>query len=811
MSNTNSRHVRRIALLLATSVAALSAGSAHADAAAALDEVVVVGSRRAEQTALGSVAPVDVFTAERLAATGQTDLNGVLQSIAPSFSFPRVSGNDATAAYRPAALRGLSPDQTLVLVNGKRWHRTAQVNIKPTNGRGSNPVDLNTIPLSAIKRIEVLRDGASAQYGSDAIAGVINIVLNDAPEGGFASVTYGKRDAGDGLTGDFSGTAGFTLPNDGFLRLSGQYLLRDRTNRAGPDTRAQYFPGDPREATIDRYTHRLGDPKLRQLNLFANSEAPITDNLTFYAFGNFQDQTVGSQGNYRRANDNNNLRAFYPDGFLPGLDILGQDYSVQGGLRHSSSIFGDVDLSASYARNTIDFDVFNSVNATLGTASPTQFDAGGLRNEEGGVNLDTVREFAIGGLASPLTFAAGAGYRWEKYTVRAGEPNSYRNGGVPVLDGPNAGQATTPGSQGFPGFQPSDAGSLDRHAWSAYTSLEADLTSRLQGSLAFRYEDYSDFGSKATGKISGRYEFADWLAVRATASTGFRAPTLGQQRYATTETTFVTVGTPPVRLAADIKQLPVGAPAAIALGATPLKAETSVNYSAGLVLTPGGGFDLSVDYYRIDIDDRIVLSENLIGPAVQAILTANGFGGAAGARYFTNGVDTSTQGVDVVGNYRRNWGDAGTTQLQAAFNWGETEVQAVRRGTVGGLTLVGRQAIGLIEKGLPETKVVLSADHTWNSFTTSLKGVRYGKYSYTDNANPTLDQEFGAQWVVDLDVAYKVNDHLTLAVGANNLFDSYPDEFDNPTVSTNGLFPYSSLAPDGFSGAFYYVRARANF
>ena len=797
-----------IAVLAAmTGMSASQALAEQADGAQGrqqFDEIVVTGTRTLDRTAAESLSPIDVLGTSQLERIGSPELNTALSRTLPSFNFPRPSITDGTDHVRPALLRGLAPDQTLVLVNGKRRHRSAIVNVNGSLGRGSSPVDLNSIPISAIKRIEVLRDGAAAQYGSDAIAGVINIVLRDADEGGAVDLRFGEHKEGDGQLFTTSGWLGTSLGDGGFLTVSAEWRDRDPTNRSQPDLIRQQYPlvngePDPREAALaNSRTFRVGDAATTDAIVFVNGGVPLNQATEFYFSGNYGRREGESAGFFRRPIDANNVPEIYPDGFLPLIVSKIEDQAAIAGIEGSFWNDWSYDFSVNHGRNQFDFNVHNSINRTLGAASPTRFYAGTLEANQTVVNLDFVRPVDVG-LFSPLNVAFGAEYREERFGIRNGQTESW-------VQGPEPG---APGSQVFPGFRPSDQTSRSRDNTSLYVDLEADLSDRLSGSAALRYEDYSDFGDRLSGKLSGRFEFTDRYAARGTVSTGFRAPALSQQFYSTTATTFID-GVP-----YEIRTFPVDDPAAIALGAEPLKAETSVNYSLGLVSRPLDALSVTIDVYRIEIDDRIILSENLIGAAVANFLAAEGFPGVTGGRYFSNAVDTRTEGVDLVALYSLDFARS-NLDLTFAYNWNRTEVTNIKPNPPSleeiGLELVrfARVEEGRITDGTPRDKIIVGADYSISDWDVQLTATRFGEWKVLSN-NPALDQTFGSEILVDLAVSYTWQDRLRLTVGADNLFDTYPDKSNPSGFFTGNVAPYPAVAPFGYNGRFVYGRIRYSF
>ncbi|MFC4727771.1 TonB-dependent receptor plug domain-containing protein [Coralloluteibacterium thermophilus] len=780
------RSVLRSAVFTALAAGALPA-LAQQPAPTALDRIIVTGTRVADRTVAESISPIDVITPEALQATGTTELATALSRVLPSLNFPRPAVSDGTSAIRPAQLRGMAPDQVLVLVNGKRRHTTALINVNGTQGRGSSPVDFNAIPISAIERVEVLRDGASAQYGSDAIAGVVNVVLKGSAGSGSIGAHYGMHSAGDGERLGLSGDGGIALGDGGFLHVAGQVAHQGLTNRARP------FAGTPSPTNppLGEKVSVTGDPTTDLAAIALNTEYALGPAATLYAFGMASNRDITSNGFFRAAtNPSQNIPEIYPDGFLPLINNRPKDRSLVAGVRGQAGEW-DWDLSYNYGYNRLSFDIENTLNASLGPTSPTSFYAGALETTQNILNLDVDRSLDWG-LAYPVNLAFGAEYREEKWNQSPGEPLSYALGPFfpPYL----------PGAQVFSGFQPGDAGAYDRHSYAVYADLEGNLTERFSAGIAGRYEDYSDFGSKFSGKLSGRFEFSDAVALRGTASTGFRAPSLQQQNFQSTATNFI--GGVPF----EIRTFGVDNPVAQALGAEPLKAEASTSYSLGLVLQPAAALYVTVDAYQIEVDDRIVLSENLTGPAVQAFLAERGIFGVNGGRYFTNAVDTRTRGVDAVATWRTALA-AGSLDLTFGYNYNRTEIRAIAPNppelTSGGLDLerIGRVEQGRIERGAPRDKVLLSGLWNVGDWSFSAAATRYGEFTVLQTA-ASNDQTFGAKWVLDLAATYRVGG-WNLTLGADNVLNEYPDEvlFAN---STGGQYPYSNASPFGYNGAFVY-------
>jgi iron complex outermembrane recepter protein len=805
------RHPLTLGLLAAIAAAPALAQDAPAaeEEAGNLETIVVTGTRASNRTVAESASPIDVITPQALEATGTTELATALSRALPSLNFPRPAITDGTDAVRPAQLRGLAPDQVLVLVNGKRRHTTALINLNGSQGRGSSPVDMNAIPISAIDRVEVLRDGASAQYGSDAIAGVINIVLKGSGEGGSIAANVGQYSAGDGRSYQVQGDAGFKLGEAGKIHLAAEVSNEDQTDRAQPYVLAPGVTVRPAIAPPPgQVVQRYGDPEIEQYAISANGELSPTEAVTFYGFANASRRDALSNGFYRTANDTRNVPAIYPNGFLPQIRNIAEDRALVIGLRGYTANDWNIDLSYNYGNNDLSFDVENSLNRSQGAASQRNFYAGALEISQHVLNLDVDKSFDIGWLSSPLNFAWGLEWRGENFGQSAGEPNSYINGGATL---PPVPPSTTPtptpsGSQVFPGFRPSDAGDFNRESYSAYIDLEADITEKFNLGIAVRAEEYSDFGSTTSGKVSARYAFSDAVALRGTVSTGFRAPSLQQQFFRSTATNFI--GGVPF----DIRTFRVNDAAAVALGAEPLKAEESTSLGLGLVLQPVENLYITLDAYQIEIDDRIMLSENLTSTAVRTFLNTTVDPSLGGGRYFTNAIDTKTRGVDLIGTYRWDIGD-GRLDLTAGFNYNKTTVERIapnpaRLAAIDPTAVrIGRVEVGRLTVGAPRDKFQLGGAYSTGNWKFGANATRYGEFSVLFGNNPadtSRDQTFDAQWVLDLSTSYALG-AWDFTIGADNVLDSYPDEqlFAN---STNGQLPYSASSPNGFNGAYVYGR-----
>ena len=816
------------------------------------DEIVVTGTRVQGRSRLDTVAPVDVITADSLARSGTTEVNQALAYQLPSFNFPRPAITDGTDTVRPATLRGLAPDQTLVLVNSKRRHATALVNVNGSIGRGSSSVDMNTIPTGAISSVEVLRDGASAQYGSDAIAGVLNVRLREAREGGAVTVSYGerittvetstgapsgnagspaptwtvdpnliKREVQDGRVITTSGWVGLPLGADGYLTISGEYKDQESTKRGAPDMRQQYalIAGayDPRETTINRLNSAYGDPELEQYTIFANAGVDL-GGAELYGWGSYQNRDAISAGFWRRSVQaalpgapppaSQNIVSVYPDGFLPLIHPVVTDYEAAGGLRFAAAGW-DFDASVVYGANEIEYGVDNTLNVSIGPTSKRSFDAGTLTYDQLVGNFSAVNSIPVGFLASPLNVAVGIEARRESYQIEAGEPDSYRQGGYQV----EPGRVAVPGAQVFPGFQPINEVDEDRTAIGAYLDLEANVTEAFLVSGALRVEDYSDFGSSVTGKLAARYDFNDAFAIRGAASTGFRAPSLQQSFFGSTATNFVNL--PPLT-PLQVLHVPATSSVARALGGKPLTAEESENFSLGAVAR-GGRFSATVDAYVIKIQDRIVLSENLgagstaTDAAIRAIVQAANPSVDA-ARFFINGVDTESFGVDVVLSYRLPTDAAGNWEFTLGANVNQTDITKLPTQPAGVLppgtpapTLFGRVAQITLEDGQPKEKVTFQTTWDYGFFGATFRGTYYGAV-VSPGTTPAGDIFLGQKTLFDLEGRFNVAKGFQFAVGAENILDEYPDSTP-ASINTSGATSFSSYSPFGFNGRFVYARA----
>jgi iron complex outermembrane receptor protein len=760
-------------------------------------EIIVTGTRALDRTRLDTVSPVDVLSATDLKKQGTTETAAALANVAPSIDFPRPAVTDATDAIRPATLRGLSPDQTLVLINSVRAHPSALLNINGSVGRGAAAVDLNTVPVAALQSIEVLRDGASALYGSDAIAGVVNLRLRQAKSGGGASITAGEfithvpaplfpRHETDGQTVTASVWQNFAIGSDGYLDLTGEFLNREPTSRGDFDTRD----------SPPKVRSRYGDPDVKQYTGYANMGVPIgTTGWEFVGWGGYQFRRTQSAAFPRNPSNTNNVPAIYPDGFLPIIQTKSKDLNATFGVKGDIGTWA-TSLTASYGKNKIDFATLHTLNATYGSDSKTSFYDGALGYDQFVTNLDFTHDYALGA-NSDLTAAVGAEYRREGYSISAGEPQSYDHG--PVFISPVNGSATSPGAQGFGGFSPDNIVNEHRENVSGYVDLEGRFSNVSLG-VAGRLEHYSDFGTTANGKISGRWDVSPSFAFRGGIQTGFRAPSL-QQQYFTSIASVIVDGN--VILTGTF---PSVSPSARALGGLPLEPEKSTNYSAGFVYRHGP-FNVTVDAYEIDLRNGLTLSQNIgkgFSPAVDAILNANN---VASARFFINGVKLRTRGIDLVANYRLATVNAGTFNLTVAGNINDVKVLKVPTTTSTldpAPLLVARSTILTLEDGTPQTKVTNTIDWNRGPAGATVRGTFYGDVNQP-GTTAASDVHTHDRFIVDVEGRYTFNQRFHVGLGIDNLFDTYPHAAP-PGFSSTGVVDFPFYSPFGFNGRRIYAK-----
>ncbi len=865
-----------------------------ADDTSVQETVVVTGARGTPRTITDSPVPIDVFSEDDIDAVSFTDTNDVLRTLVPSYSLSRQPISDGASFIRPATLRGLPTDKTLVLVNSKRRHRAALVQI---GGSGTQGPDIATIPTTALKNVEVLRDGASAQYGSDAIAGVINFILKDDAEGGTLTAQAGQYYEGDGTEYLISGNVGLPLGENGFLNLSAEYYDAEATVRATQycENFACADVNDPRfagalggsfDTTIAGFSEEayiaglpdanIGDgdvvqpwgaPNVERLALFYNAGIDITPGIELYSFGSYTESESDGGFFYRYPGNGTieNLRledgsvysplAIFPGGFTPRFFGEVEDFSIVGGLKGELASGFIWDVSGRFGSNEIAYTLANTINPSLGPATPTTFQPGTLINEETQFQADFAQEFEIG-TASPLLLAFGASYLDETYSLEGGDPASFANGPFSTqdpfgfcavdADGAFTGDPTAAGmavimqgstldcadpgdpirttvgvgSNGFPGYGPDAVGDFNRDSQGVYIDVSTDVTDALFLQAAVRYEDYSDFGEETVWKLAGQYDFTDAFSVRGSVGTGFRAPTPGQLGTTNVSTRL------PNGFPVATGLFPATDPAAVALGAQPLEPETSDNLAFGF-LGNMGNFTYTVDFYQIDLKDRVnaVSTIEIIndidfpelndgtdpgaGFEYASVLDAAGVPNAntiGGVNFFQNAFDTTTKGVDVVMTYAQDWGTSGTTTFTGAFNWNETEFDS----EVG--ELFNAESTYDFENFPIQWRANLTATHNLDKFTVVARANVFGPYENSDSggANGNI-QEFGEEVLFDLEGIYDVNDVISLAIGARNIFDEYPDEADPAIGDSCCGRIYLSASEVDWQGGFYYARVRATF
>jgi iron complex outermembrane receptor protein len=762
-----------------------------------IEKISVIGSRLSVRTATETASPVDIIDETQLAATGAIETAKALQLLVPSFNFPTSSVTDGSDAVRPASLRGLSPDHTLVLVNGKRRHGSALVHLNGTMGRGSSNVDLNAIPVAAIKRIEILRDGAAAQYGSDAIAGVINIVLKDQASGGSLNASTGQTFEGDGDYYKTSLNAALALGTDGFLNLTLEHQDKNNTNRAGLDPREQYNKingqPDPREAGFNRLNHQVGDAAYQHSAVFFNAGLQQGD-TEWYSFGGFSSRDTQSSAFFRLPKDARNIAEVYPDGFLPQIAPTSDDHSVTAGVKWP--LLGwQLDFSAGTGRSTYAYYVNNSLNASVGPTSPSSAYAGQLKNQEQNYNLDASRRYSFIN-DSELVVSTGISRRQNNYRIEAGEELSWKNYGY---------QKKAGGIQGFGGFTPESTVNASRHNSAIYLELENALTDNLTWGSAARLEDYSDFGRESSFKLSGRYQLTDAWAVRATANDGFRAPSVQQLYFSNLSTLFVANPQTGVLVPTESGTFNNISAVTRAIGQGDLQPESARSVSAGITYQGDDGFSLTLDSYQIKLEDRIILTGSVTRADSTTLNAVLGTSGANSVRFFTNAVDTTSRGVEAVLAYQWQTSGYGDFNSSLSLQYNDSDIDQIKvPALLDGLQakLFDRVEQVRLTKANPAKAGVWSLGHQLGALKSSLRLNYFGPYTL---GYATGDKEFAAKTTVDLTLGYAVTESFDVTLGASNLFDVYPDE--QPAVNSfNGIFKYPNTnAPFGFNGGSYYL------
>ena len=808
-----------------------------------LTEVVVVVGSRTPRTNVETTAPVDVVTAEEIARVGKTETGRVLSTVAPSYVSTPQTVSDGTDHVDPASLRGLGPDQVLVLVNGKRRHKSALLNVNGTFGRGTVGTDLNAIPVSSIKRIEILRDGAASQYGSDAIAGVINIVTKDYTDLLDITTTTGVTGAGDGGQIKTTANYGFKIGRKGFLNVSGEFLKKDATNRTGVYT-GPVFNNTNADAdnaalasaglTRNDFKMKIGEASAEDAMGSYNLELPMDDQSTFYSFGDLSRRNGAAAGFYRFPFEYaKNVPQTLGTGFLPEIHSNISDLGVTVGVRRKSEDgLWRADASVTHGRNSFQFNIENTVNASLGDLSPRSFNAGTLSANETVGDLDLLRKIETNVVKS-LSLVLGSEVRSENYKIEAGDPASYefgRPGGAPPVSldpNPDPTKRAVPiaGAQVFPGFQPDNQVDRTRNNVGVYAGIESEIVKGLNLDVGGRYENYSDFGNSFTGKAAARVPLGKAIALRGAVSTGFRAPSLQQLWFNNNSTVFIIDPMTNALAANNVLTSNNASPITRAFGIPNLKEEKSLNLSGGITLRPMENLSVTVDGYFIRLKNRIVLTSTFptSNPVVKGLLAP--FQGVTAAQFFANAVDTDTQGIDAVADYAVDTG-AGTLTFGVAANFTRTLVQDVKipatltdafgaNDPMAAATLrnffFGRLATSRIEDSVPRQKGFAQVRYSLKQLSALVRANYYGRVRY--QADLTVnDEEFGAKVLFDVDLGYQFTKNLHLSVGADNVLDTYPDKQVKGSNISLGRFIYSrNVSQFGQNGGFYYGRLELTF
>jgi len=795
-----------------------------------LDIRVSVGSRGMERSLQESPVPVEIVTAAELASSGFIELGPALLHLLPYFNYQYMAIRDGSDHSLPFSMRGMSSDQVLVLVNGKRYHPGALTHLSTALGRGANSVDLNNFPLQAIEQIEILKDGAAAQYGSDAIAGIINIILKKNVDNSL-SLNLGQTSVGDGEFWSFNFQHQFKQSENKYLQLTASVKNSNATIRSGADNRTQYFDGDSRNddpANNGLVRMEGASPQRSDLHLTLNGLYRLThselNDINLYGFANFNSREGNSAGFNRRQRDNRTIRAYYPDGFLPRIEPEVNDVSLTIGANNnvtddSQNIQNEKwswDVSNTFGRNSFHYFVTNSANVSLGLDSPTEFDSGRLVFSQNTLNMD-VSKASKQFFSMPSKLSFGLEYRQEKYQIIAGEEASYIHGGVAVLDGPNAGTTAAAGAQVFSGFQPQNEQDVKHKSQALYADLELYPSDRWLFQMASRFENHDDFGSNSDYKLATSFTINPRWKVKSSLSTGFRAPSLAQQYFTTTSVVFLddeltSIGT-----------FGVNEPVAKALGAQELKAEKSDHASLGFSYQPTNDLIFSLDLFQVEIQDRIELSGNIrqnveqFGQQVVDILQSYN---VSGARFFTNTIDTKTKGADLSAQYTYSFESGDNLHLKTGYHYNDTDI-------VGEINtpnilennadvIFDRSQINRVTERSPHNNLISQLSYTSALWQTTFRAMRFGSVKLIFSTNdPTRDQRISGKWLADLDVRYKLNEKLALSFGGHNIFDTYPD-FDtsfegNPFFGEGNIFQYSDSSPFGFNGADYYIKLEYDF
>lgn len=789
---------------------------------------ITVTSSRANvyRSNIETAVPIDLITSSEIEQAGHKETTQILRALVPSFNSGRQTFSDATDHIDPATLRSLGPDQVLVLINGKRRHTTSLVNITPIVGKGSVGTDLNSIPVSAIDRIEILRDGASAQYGSDAIAGVINIILKESSHNANIALTAGQTNQNDGQHVTIGSNFGFNLADKGFFNLTFEGRRREATNRAN-EYQGLIYRTDGQDGLsfednfsldnqiiADRGLSRsdfnliIGNSAQTNASLFLNSELNLSQNSEFYAFGGINYRESKSAGFYRFPFDSRNNLEIYPNGYLPFLSPKVIDNSLAFGFK---TIKNDwlIDISNTFGRNRIDYFVENSLNRAWGNDSPTNFYSGANEFSQNTINIDLSRDY--GKLLNLQSFIVSSGveFRYENYQIIAGEESSWST--LPSFKD----SSYQPGSQVFPGFRPENSIDATRHSFATYLEIQTDITDKLLVSTAGRFENFSDFGTTVNGEFAVRYKFDELFLLRSAISSGFRAPSLHQQYFSNVSTFFFDAGDGTL-FPFDVATVSNNSKTTKALGIGQLNEETALNFSAGFTSRLSENTTLTVDAYQIDINDRIVLSGYFIpafDPSLAELLS--GINEADAAQFFSNAIDTRTQGIDIILAHSQFYGEH-IFGFTAAINLNETsvigDVKAPANLTSDSQrnTLFNREEEARLIMGQPQDKIALSLNYHYKKLSVDLRTIRFGKVgareaTVDENGFNILDQDYSAKWVTNLEIHYSLTNSIGIYIGANNIFDVYPDE-NKPEKQDFGRFPYNTAVTQfGFMGAYYYT------
>ena len=796
-------------LSLLTSSLLLAAAPSFAETAkedAKLDTVTVIstGLRGQQRTVADSPAPIDVINSDQLLKTGRAELSEAIAKLLPSFNFgTNIAGYNSVT--RPLSNRSLGPAYTLVLVNGKRRHNGATGQRGSIDNSGANAVDIDLIPVSAVDHIEVLKDSAAAQYGSDAVAGVINIILKNTKSGGHLETSYGQLFSGQGETIKVAGDQGFELGEGGFFHFSADARKRGNASwndKADGSVRA--FADPAKEAAWDRVAIKNGDPDLKAFNLAYNAELPLED-LTLYSFSTYGERDAEAANYFRLPTGSAAVPEVFPNGYFPLNNIKDRDYQLLFGGKGELADW-NWDLSTTYGRNNVHHSSDLNINPSLGTASPTKFDnLATFRFEQWVNNLDFTRRYdSLFNLTSPVQVSAGLEHRWEHFSTFAGDPEAYLTGTYPAASGAQA--AVT--------IRPEDEVSLIRNNYAGYLDLGFDLTDRWFLDFAGRIEHYDDDSGNTFGlKVNSRYELTDTVAVRGTVGTGFRAPSLTQIGY-TVADNRVAVDANGNVVPAVTRLTPSGSNLAKALGGDDLKPEKSRNLGLGLTWQPAPRTSVTADAYLIDIDDRIALTSNIYdrgNGVINAILAAQGVPTGTWVNYYTNAFDTRTKGLDVVADHTTPLDAWGDVRWSLGFNWNKTTIEGSRDTPAAlansGVTLVGRDRQGDLTDASPKTKWILGANWKLSDLAVNLQTARYGAVK-TLAVNPEGDRSFGAKWITDLDVSYTFVDSLTVSIGGTNIFDVRPDK--HAVYSNLGLAAYGN-PPFYPGGGYWYTKLAYDF